>query len=133
MRTVCYVIISILVAIIVYDFFKIITLREGLDNPPQNSTNREKLWKDNANMITTLNHDLSLLNTDLDNLENLAYIRENTPELLGARVNDESLNMNDVIQYFKSGIDENKQMLKDIEERAKNAIPKEENVNISGV
>ena len=83
--------------------------------------------------ITTLNHDLSLLNTDLDNLENLAYIRENTPEVLGARVNDESLNMNDVIQYFKSGIDENKQMLKDIEERAKNAIPKEENVNISGV
>ena len=39
----------------------------------------------------------------------------------------------DVIKYFKSGIDENTRMLKDIANKAKNALPKEENVHISGV
>ena len=130
MRKACYIIISILVVYIICYFFKTITLREGLDNPPQN---RDKLWKDNANMITSLNKDISSLNKDLDDLENLQYIRENNPKLLGARVNDDSFNMNDVIKYFKSGMADNKLMLKDIEDRAKNAIPKEENVNISGV
>ena len=133
MQTICYIIIGILVVITLYNFLKTITLREGLYNPTQNLKNRDKLWKNNANMVITLNNQISLLNKDLDNLENVEYIRENNPELLGSRVNDDSLNIDDVIKYFKSGIDENTRMLKDIANKAKNALPKEENVHISGV
>ena len=131
MPKVCYLIISILLLIIIFEFLKTITLREGIENP-NGETSREKLWKDNDNMVTTLNNKITTLNNDIDDLENLKYIRENNPELLGTRVNDETFNIKDVIGYFKSGIDANDLMLKDMEDRAKNAIPKEENVNITG-
>tara|TARA_Y100000389_G_C17105771_1_gene338186 strand:- start:38 stop:439 length:402 start_codon:yes stop_codon:yes gene_type:complete len=133
MRKACYIIISILVVLILCDLLKTIILREGLDNPPKNLTDRDKLWKNNADIITTLNSKIAILNKDLDDLENLKYIRENNPELLGTRVNDDSFDISDVTGYFKSGIDDNAAALKKIAEDAKNAIPKEENVNITGV
>ena len=115
-----YRIIIIIILILFLNFFKVFTLREGMEK------NDAQLWKNN-------HHNIILLKKNLDSLESLEYIRKNNPKLLGDRADDTSLTIEDVVKYFKSGIKDNEMMLAEIAERAENAIPKEENVNISGI
>jgi len=115
--TIFCICISFILLIYIYKHFRPI---EGMEQKDA------ELWKNN-------HHNMILLKKKFDAIESLEYIRKNNPELLGERVDDKSLSLDDVVKYFKNGIEENELLLAEVVERAENAIPKEENINITGV
>ena len=119
MKNLYYTLTVFFALLIIFYCFLPTTLTEGLSGNTQ-------LPKDNLNNI-------EYLNTRMDALEKLSYIREKHPELLGDRVHDETITVKDIVSYLNSGVDDNTDLIDMITERMANIVPKKDNINITGV
>jgi hypothetical protein len=121
MQNLNYILLLFFIGLIIYDFSrKAPSLYEGLEN------NDDVLWKENL-------HNINYLSTQFDSLESLDDIRKNNPELLGEHANDKNIKINNVVSYFKSGVEDNEKSIQDIATKLKNAFPKAKDIHISGV
>mgnify|MGYP006089226053 FL=1 len=121
MHNLNYILLLFFIGLIIYEFSrKTSSLYEGLEN------NDDVLWKENL-------HNINYLSTQFDSLESLDDIRKNNPALLGEHANDKNIKINNVVSYFKSGVEDNEKSIQAIATKLKNALPKAKDIHISGV
>ena len=115
-----YALITIFIWLIGYEIaLKYFIIQEGL------SDKDSELWKNN-------HHNSIYLERKFTELEQLKYIKENNPSLLGNHKNDKSYTITDVVKYFKSGVDDNTKQLESIAARLATTIPDPDTIKITG-
>jgi len=121
MKNLYYAMTIFLIFLIIHEcYLACIPVKEGLNDKDA------ELWKNN-------HHNVNVLDRELNDLEELTYIRTNNPSLLGGRVNDKSFTIIDVVKYFKSGISDNTAQLESIAIRLASAIPDPDTIHITGI